>query len=319
MVTMHQDYDHIKAHAHNFVGSPAFYLDWPYVLKVLAINSLYCRRHAGIKMFAYTAPSAKDAGDTIPRRAYPWWKIDLLVRHLARHERIPWYLWLDSDAHVAQPDVLLEGLLSLPAKHRNGTTLSAHDFVLSLGRERGVFVPRVLTPCAQKCYFNSGVFLLQGGMKHAAAIKLLAAWWDAPNSGVCDRNSYVRLPWEQHCFGALTRLNSSASEMWGDLVGELDLLAINSPFGRWIRHDWGAACKQANGHMARVKWGPPQGGGKSEQEECGLGAVPHALLPLKLWQPVDAARAMVSMARTVRDFYSMKRLVSDRALRRVSR
>merc|ERR1719198_351472 len=248
MLSMHQGFSSPMLES---VLPDADPISWPYYIKSALINLDYANRQDDRVQFTSFSTPGKGMPEKVEHggRGYTWYKLPLL-RHIiaanatseGQNPKCDWALWLDSDSFISAPDLDVLGTISqLPMVHqlfRNDNTrisepVRMQDVAVVVAREYAVH--NVITPC-EECQFNAGVMLFN--LRHSELDDLLKDWWNSPLTGLCDVSMMTEQLLDQTCFDALVRLNTTTRQRYSPLVAEIDYLAINTPVGRIVRHDW---------------------------------------------------------------------------------
>lgn len=203
--------------------------------KVIALNSIYAKRHGYAFLLMAPSRSGKDAKGVY----YSWCKIDTLITLVERFERkrlatgqCTWLVFLDSDAYIREQFLSVPQLLASlgPAAIRAE---------LVVGRERDVHVSASGGSGAVDFHtafaLNTGVLFL----KASNWTRQMLGGWSSLQGTVC-KGKLFRRQAEQKCFERLLsdqrRLLPPEAEA---RIVHAPMQAFNSPWGRYARHIWG--------------------------------------------------------------------------------
>ncbi|KOO53456.1 hypothetical protein Ctob_015813, partial [Chrysochromulina tobinii] len=232
------------------------------------------RRAPDIRFTLIPAPEVDDDGlvpGKLGGRLLSWYKISIVQKLLHDWKSMApgskpckYIAWIEDDAFLSQPDVdYAASFASLPLWVRpqyeppsmstpaepsptgvssaDATTVRATsltEVAMAAAVER--VVPGILEAnegrCASKlgnCRFNVGVLLFNA--EHPKLPELLEDWWRAPLTGVCNPSMATSRGAEQACLDALIEWNATTRAQYRHVVGEADLLTINTPAGRLMK------------------------------------------------------------------------------------
>ena len=252
-------------------------LNLPVMVQSALIDHEIVRRAPDIRFTLVPAPEVDDDGlvpGKLGGRLLSWYKISIVQKLLHDWKSMApgskpckYIAWIEDDAFLSQPDVdYAASFASLPlwvrpqyeppsmstpaapiptgASSADATTVRATsltEVAMAAAVER--VVPGILEAneerCASKlgnCRFNVGVLLFNA--EHPKLPELLEDWWRAPLTGVCDPSMATQRGAEQACLDALIEWNATTRAQYRHVVGEADLLTINTPAGRLVRQDW---------------------------------------------------------------------------------
>jgi hypothetical protein len=246
-------------------------LNLPVMVQSALIDHEIVRRAPDIRFTLVPAPEVDDDGlvpGKLGGRLLSWYKISIVQKLLHDWKSMApgskpckYIAWIEDDAFLSQPDIdYAASFASLPLWVRpqyeppsmstpaepsptgvssaDATTVRATsltEVAMAAAVER--VVPGILEAneerCASKlgnCRFNVGVLLFNA--EHPKLPELLEDWWRAPLTGVCDPSMATSRGAEQACFDALIEWNATTRAQYRHVVGEADLLTINTPAGR---------------------------------------------------------------------------------------
>ena len=219
--------------------------------KVVALNSLYAKRHGYSFLLMAPRRTGKDAKGVY----YSWCKVDTLIALVDRALRAggigsnsrgaaavaasssssscTWLVFLDSDAYIR------EQILSVPQLLATLGAVPTSRAEIVVGRERDVHVPASggSGAVAFRTAFalNTGVLFLRA----SNWTRDLLRGWSSLQDTVC-RGKLFRRQAEQKCFERLLsdqrRMLPAGAE---ERILHVPMQAFNSPWGRYARHIWG--------------------------------------------------------------------------------
>ena len=238
----------------------------PWWAKSALVNYEVVRASKNMKITLYTSPHPDENGVASSEeggRLLAWYKISLVQQLLAQRKAAkasarrqigvnetvasdntcPYVLWLDPDAFFVQPDVdYVKALIEhLPVWVRTeappskaGHAARVKDVAMVGAVEANT--TGVMFAC-DGCMYNGGVLLFN--LDHPKLGSFLDAWWNSPLTGVCDASMFDHRLAEQDCLNRLVAFNETSRQTYAAMVAEADLLTLNTPFGRLVRHAWG--------------------------------------------------------------------------------
>ena len=251
-------------------------LNLPVMVQSALIDHEIVRRAPDIRLSLVPAPEVDDNG-LVPAklggRLLSWYKISIVQKLLHDWKSMApgskpckYIAWIEDDAFLTQPDLdyaasfaslplwvrpqyeppsmsapaapSLKGASSADATTARATSLT--EVAMAAAVER--VVPGILEANEARCTgmsdcrFNVGVLLFNA--EHPKLPALLEDWWRAPLTGVCDPSMATKGGAEQACLDALIEWNATTRAQYRHVVGEADLLTINTPAGRLVRQDW---------------------------------------------------------------------------------
>ncbi|CAE8590139.1 unnamed protein product [Polarella glacialis] len=202
------------------------------------VNYVYAKRHG------YGFQYVQATNSSLTGRQSGWHKVLFMAQRLREvvDQECLWFLYIESDAFVREIDTPLPSLVSRLLRRYHRPVAFAGEPAVIFARERSIEHPFGLGHSVKffqpaKAWLNSGVFLVKANDASRRLFDAWAAQCNGSESGERDHRDLAS--WSDLDQAVITNLVDQNVDGFRDTVLAVDMLEFNSPWGRFVQHNWG--------------------------------------------------------------------------------